>query len=50
MLRFASQKKIKIESKEYKFENANIALQDLKHGNINGRAVLKLNLNSRVSV
>ncbi len=42
VLRLASQGKIKIESKEYKLEDANIALQDLKHGNINGRAVLKI--------
>ena len=43
VLRLASQNRIKIESKEYKLEDANIALQDLKHGNINGRAVLRLN-------
>ncbi len=42
VLKLASQGKIKIESKEYKLEDANIALQDLKHGNINGRAVLKI--------
>jgi len=43
VLNIASQDRIKIESKEYRLEDANIALQDLKHGNINGRAVLKMN-------
>ncbi len=43
VLNIASQNRIKIESKEYRLEDTNIALQDLKHGNINGRAVLKMN-------
>ncbi|AAT43834.1 zinc-dependent alcohol dehydrogenase family protein [Picrophilus oshimae] len=42
VLKLAADGKIKVESKTYKLEEANEALKALKHGEVNGRAVLKM--------